>query len=271
MSYTMTHILIADKMLEYIAPPVDYPTYIVGAIAPDAVHASPDYTRTMKEKSHLFAKGAVWGRVTKENEFSDWIDSIKKFCLLNYDKYKRDFFLGYIVHILTDVCACRQIYAPFYNSLSKENFDDKMEQYRKENYCVNYYLFCEYSKEKNLLPILQEGNSCPIADVFDDRLLGDRIKQLFDFEFAPHDTKQIAHNEICTIENTRRLIMDAPSMIKHILDEGSGVEDGTQRFKGTADRASYLTSVEGKRCRGSVCQLDERPGCDQISDVDAAR
>ncbi len=217
MAYTMTHILAAEKALEYIKTPVNHPTYLVGAIAPDAVHASPGYTRTLKEKSHLFAEGMVWGRVTKESELNAWTDSIKKFYMLNYDKYNRDFLLGYIVHILTDVCSCRQIYAPFYTSLSKEKFDDKMKQFRAESYRVNYYLFREYSKKQNLLRILQEGKSCPIADVFDDSILGDRIKQLFDFEFAPQDTEQIIHNEIITIENTGRLISDAAGIIKHIF------------------------------------------------------
>ena len=51
MAYTMTHILIAEKVLEDIKMPVDYSTYIV--------------------------------------------------------------------HVLTDVCSCRQIFAPFYHSISK--------------------------------------------------------------------------------------------------------------------------------------------------------
>lgn len=220
MAYTMTHILAAEKVLEYIKTPVDHPTYLVGVIAPDAVHASPNYTRTLKEKSHLFAEGMVWGQVTKESEFHAWTNSIQKFCIHNRDKYNRDFLLGYIVHILTDVCSCRQIYAPFYTSLSKKNFDDKMKQFREESYRVNYALFCAYSKRQNLLPILQEGKSCPIAGVFDDSVLGDRIKQLFDFEFAPQDTEQITHHEIITMENTDRLISDASRRIGHLLVNG---------------------------------------------------
>lgn len=217
MAYTMTHILIADKVFDYLDEPVDYSTYIVGSIAPDAVHASPDYTRTLKEKSHLFTKELVWGRVSKESEFEDWLASIKWFYVNNYDKYDRDFLLGYIVHVLTDVCSCRQVFAPFYISLSEENFNEKMEQFRKESYCVNYYLFQEYSKEKNLLSILERGKSCQIPDVFDNRLLEERIKQLYGFEFAPHDIEHISCNEICTIDNTNELINDAPKMIKKLF------------------------------------------------------
>lgn len=224
MAYTMTHILIAEKVLEDIKMPVDYSTYIMGAIAPDAVHASPNYTRIMKEKSHLFAEGAIWGKVTKESEFHDWLESIRTFYVSNCDKYNRDFLLGYIVHILTDVCSCRQIFVPFYHSTSKESFDYKMEQFKAESYCVNYYLYCEYSKEKNLLHILQKGKSCSLVGVFDDSLLKDRIKQLFEFEFTPRDMKDIIRNEICTIDNTNELIMSAPQIIKQWLGENSTIK-----------------------------------------------
>lgn len=224
MAYTMTHILIAEKFLEYIKIPIDYSTYIVGAIAPDAVHACPNYMRSMKEKSHLFAEGAIWGKVIKESEFVNWLENIRTFYIRNNDRYNRDFFLGYIVHVLTDVCSCRQIFAPFYNSLSKDNFDNKMEQFKNESYCVNYYLYCEYSKEKNLLHILQEGNSCSLGDVFDKSLLDDRIKQLFEFEFKLHDVKNIAHNEICTIDNTYELIMRTPQIIKQWFEENSNIK-----------------------------------------------
>jgi len=53
----MTHILVAEKVLEYFDCPIDYATYTVGAIAPDAVHANPNYSPELKEKSHLFADG----------------------------------------------------------------------------------------------------------------------------------------------------------------------------------------------------------------------
>ena len=167
--------------------------------------------------------------MTKESEFHDWLESIRTFYAGNCDKYNRDFFLGYIVHVLTDVCSCRQIFAPFYHSISKpsiskENFEHKMEQFKAESYCVNYGLYCEYSKEKNLLHILQKGKSCSLAGVFDDSLLKDRIKQLFEFEFTPRDMKDIIHNEICTIDNTNELIMSAPPIIRQWLLENSTIK-----------------------------------------------
>ncbi len=92
MAYTMTHVLVANKVLEYFDRPIDYSTYMVGAVAPDAVHANPNYSPKLKEKSHLFAEDLKWGEVTDENEFSDWLQSIKEFYAINHFKYDRDFF-----------------------------------------------------------------------------------------------------------------------------------------------------------------------------------
>ena len=214
MAYTMTHILVAEKVLEYVNCPIDYATYIVGAIAPDAVHANSNYSPVQKEKSHIFAEGLKWGEVTRETELDDWLDCIKDFYTRNYFKYDRDFFLGYIVHLLTDICSCREIYAPFYKSLAQDEMEEKKKQFSQESYCVNYYLFSEYSKNKILMEILKKGRSYSIPSIYDDSVFENRIKQLFDFEFRKWDLESIDKNSICTIENTMALIEKAPTIIK---------------------------------------------------------
>lgn len=213
----MTHILVAEKVLEYFDCPIDYATYIVGAIAPDAVHANPNYSPELKEKSHLFADGLKWGEVASEKEYDEWLDSTKEFYFNNYFKYDRDFFLGYIVHVLTDICSNSEIYAPFYKSLAQDEIAEKKKQFSYESYCVNYYLFQEYSKDKNIVDTLKKGRSYSILDVYDDSVFENRIKQLFDFEFKKWDTDTIEKHSICTIENTMALIEKAPAMIKKIF------------------------------------------------------
>ena len=213
----MTHILVAEKVLEYFDCPIDYDTYIVGSIAPDAVHANPNYSPELKEKSHLFADGLKWGEVASEKEYDEWLDSIKEFYFNNYFKYDRDFFLGYIVHVLTDICSNSEIYAPFYKSLAQDEIAEKKKQFSYESYCVNYYLFREYSKDKNIVDTLKKGRSYSISDVYDDSVFENRIKQLFDFEFKKWDTDTIEKHSICTIENTMALIEKAPAVIKKIF------------------------------------------------------
>ncbi|SEP59659.1 zinc dependent phospholipase C family protein [Butyrivibrio sp. TB] len=217
MAYTMTHILIAEKVLGFFDCPIDYDTYIVGSIAPDAVHANPNYSPELKEKSHLFADGLKWGEVASEKEYDEWLDSIKEFYFNNYFKYDRDFFLGYIVHVLTDICSNSEIYAPFYKSLAQDEIAEKKKQFSYESYCVNYYLFREYSKDKRLVDTLKKGRSYSIPNIYDDSIFENRINQLFDFEFKKWDIDTIEKNSICTIENTIALIEKAPTVIKKIF------------------------------------------------------
>ena len=40
MAFAIIHIIIAERVLKYIPEICDYSTYILGTIAPDAVHAN---------------------------------------------------------------------------------------------------------------------------------------------------------------------------------------------------------------------------------------
>ena len=217
MAYTMTHVLVAEKVLEYLDFPVDYSTYMVGAVAPDAVHANPNYSPKLKEKSHLFAEGLKWGEVTSDHELEDWFGFVKEFYINNHSMYDRGFFLGYIVHVLTDICSCREIYAPFYLSLAEEDKEEKKKQFSHESYVVNYYLFKEYSREKDLMQILNMGRSYSIPDVYDDSFSEDRSRQLLDFEFKSWDVGTMDQHSIVTLENTRALLEHAPRMVWEML------------------------------------------------------
>ena len=217
MAYTMTHVLVAEKVLEYFDRPIDYSTYMVGAVEPDAVHANPNYTPKFKEKSHLFAEGLKWGEVTSEKEFGEWLQSVKEFYASNHSKYDSDFFLGYIVHILTDICSCREVYAPFYLTLTEVEKAEKKKHFSYESYVVNYYLFREFSKEKDLIAILRDGRSYSIPDVYDNSFSENRLSQLLDFEFKEWNLGSIRNHSIVTIENTKSLLDSAPQMVKEML------------------------------------------------------
>lgn len=212
MPYTMTHVLIAEKVLEHIERPVDYCTYILGATAPDAVHASADYRPEMKSKSHLMPKGLIWGRTAKDEEFAIWLKNVRDFYFNNKDKYEKDFLTGYIVHILTDIFACKDLYVPFLLRAA-DRLEQEAPKYKNESYVVNYYFYKEFSKEKDLKEILSAGKTCNIEGAFDSKLLGDRLEQLFSFEFSCKDLSNIDNHSIITIENSLDVIKRVPDMI----------------------------------------------------------
>ena len=214
MPYTMIHIRVAEKVIGYLDAPVDYSTYILGTIAPDAVHASKDYTVALKEASHAFCDGLKWGKVADPADLLKWQASIKDFYSENRGKCDRDFLLGYTVHLLVDVYACERIYAPFYlESKDLPDFDERMAQFKKESYDINYMLYKEYEKEKNLHDVLKGARYCSIENYIDKDLYDPRIEQLYSYEFKERDLSHIRENTICTVENTNALFEDLPGII----------------------------------------------------------
>ncbi len=216
MAYTMTHILIAERLLEDLKTPVDHSTFILGAIAPDAVHAAKTYSVEQKERSHLLPEGQRWGRITHEQEYEIWLDRIASFYHHDRDKYDPALFLGYIVHLLTDVCSKKQIFAPFYLSIT-DNYAQKIAQFQKESFAVNYHLYREYARERDLYAILRKGRSCSIDGLIDKDLLDARIDQLFSHEFKEQELEDLSGHQICTVENTEKLIQEKAAIIEDLF------------------------------------------------------
>ena len=212
----MTHILTAEKALKFVPVVSDYPTYILGTIAPDAVHANSDYTVEIKEKSHILAPGLKWGKIDDWEKAELWLDSIKKYYLKNRNKYHKDFLLGYIVHLLVDIYNSMYFYTPFIKSI-KGDFEKTIEKYKKESYNVNYFLYSLYSEKKDLWNVLNSGKAVTLDNVIKKEDIEHRIVQLFEYEFKHWDISHIADHEICKIEDMEHSIQDACIFIKKVL------------------------------------------------------
>lgn len=226
MAYTMVHVLIAEEVQRRFERKVDYATYILGAIAPDAVHSIPNFVVEFKERSHLFAEGLKWGQVGSESEVKPWLDNIQKYYLKNRNKYNVDFLLGYIVHLLADVYCSVHFYGPFMNSISG-NLEAQKMQYKKENYNVNYYLFTLFSKREDLLKVFQRGEAITLEGIIEKEAIEQRIRQLFEFEFMAEnwDISHIEDQKICSIGDMEKLIQEASKFIEKIFIDNYYLHD----------------------------------------------
>lgn len=226
MAYTMVHVLIAEEVQRRFERKIDYATYILGAIAPDAVHSIPNFVVEFKERSHLFTEGLKWGQVGNEREVKPWLDNIQQYYLKNRNKYNIDFLLGYIVHLLADVYCSVHFYGPFMSSISGDLEAQKV-QYKKENYNVNYYLFTLFSKRENLLKILQSGEAISLEGIIEREVIEQRIGQLFEFEFKAEnwDISCIEEQKICSIEDMEKLIQEASKFIEKIFVDSYYLRD----------------------------------------------
>jgi hypothetical protein len=110
MPFPMIHLRVGWNILNgmrEIKCPADF---LLGVLAPDAVHVRVPYHSDMKRMSHLCVGDEKWGLITNDQE---WQDHVLGFLKENRDSEQGDFLLGYCVHILTDIQNNRKVWTPF--------------------------------------------------------------------------------------------------------------------------------------------------------------
>lgn len=212
MSYTMTHILVAENVAKHIKGIKDFPTYIVGSIAPDAVHARADYDPAQKEKSHLFTEGLRWGHVENDSQVTAWVNNVRDYYYTHKGTIDFDFLLGYMVHLFSDVYSSVHFYGPIVLAVGAD-FEEMRERFVKENFAYNYYLYREYSRGKDLRAILDAGKAVTLKGAIEKEDIEKRIRLLFEKEFTEKDISDIDSFEICTHEVMKQLIEGSTELV----------------------------------------------------------
>ena len=105
MAYTVTHIVVADRINTILGDGVikNLPLFFGGNLAPDAVHAKLNYQRADKKHSHLCdgIKSYGYGYPELSNLFKGRINEFIENYYMTAGEDK-DLYFGYIVHLLVD-------------------------------------------------------------------------------------------------------------------------------------------------------------------------
>lgn len=101
MPLPMVHLGTAREYAKNKSGMLKCPEFYLGALSPDAIHMRNETGREDKNITHLFGQGHLW----KENV----IEFIKKY----KNKSNYSFYLGYGIHILTDIIWHETVYAKF--------------------------------------------------------------------------------------------------------------------------------------------------------------
>lgn len=103
MSFQMIHMEIAYRLLQYF-PQVKHPAeFILGSVAPDAVHMAADFDVNRKVKSHLFEGCGPWGDTQDYGQWQRNIETfLEKVVTVEVEPARRDFEFGIWIHCLTD-------------------------------------------------------------------------------------------------------------------------------------------------------------------------
>lgn len=125
MAQPMMHMLIADKIYtEKIIPIHSYGDFLLGSIAPDAVHVKENYSREIKDISHY--------RFNSKSHINYFDTFVHEF----HTPENKDFVVGYLVHLLSDMMWYHSVRVPF-----KEAFIKAPTQNMSMNEA--YYVDCE--------------------------------------------------------------------------------------------------------------------------------
>jgi len=158
MPLPMVHLLLANRIAEK-SERVNNPYFILGSIAPDAIHARLGTNRTDKHKTHMFING--YGN---KNSADENILMVKKVLesVCTSDKNVREFVNGYCIHTMLDM----EWITGVFNVLAKTfkaggiTFNDvRTKYYYETNLCDSKIYFSEkwipeyVDVLKNIVPV----------------------------------------------------------------------------------------------------------------------
>jgi hypothetical protein len=111
----IVHLCVAKKLLEFIDVS-DKSMFFTGSIAPDAFYLKPTYYDL--DGFHVRHKKAHFPNF----DFALWKLSVRDFVAHYSTHENRDFYLGYGVHILTDVLWKETVFGAFRREFSPDDF-----------------------------------------------------------------------------------------------------------------------------------------------------
>ena len=168
---------------------LDTKDFYLGTLAPDTVNLNYGFA----------PKELRWTAHQRRKDLSDWKFSLKDFYQKEKTNYPRNFILGYITHILTDIIFDELFYSDITNKMLNDNIlsEETHNLMRKdmENYASN-------SKYKNIIKekLFNQDKFYSILNITEEdmRLFTDKNIQV-NYEFIP--SKYITEDLINNLTN----------------------------------------------------------------------
>lgn len=221
MSYPMVHLKIAYGLLvrddgECIKRSGDF---LLGSVAPDAVHFHDSYDVSLKERSHIWKFGPRWG-LTLDSE--GWRDAIRKFWRENRDAVNRDFLAGYCAHLLTDWENDRRIWAPFREKMKQgAERDEVYGEYAQESKGMDLWLYQNDKETQEIWRLLEQGKVCGVDGCILEEDLARQKRFLLYEEFIGKDAVDVSGYRFCTKEVMEEFVERCVEKMQKLINPGN--------------------------------------------------
>lgn len=222
MSFQMIHMEIAYRLLEYL-PQIEHPAeFILGSVAPDAVHMNPQYDVKSKVKSHLFEACGPWGDTQDSERWRQNIDAFfERGVAAQEEPERRDFALGICVHCLTDrwndIRIWRKAQSEFLPTMT---FAESKEAYYREYRNIDWWLYQNSENTAQIRKLLADAKSFEIESLVDREELEEQRKHLLTVQYDVEKV-DITNNRFLTAEKIEDFMAFTVDAIRETLAEWS--------------------------------------------------
>lgn len=169
MSFQMIHMEIAYRLLQYL-PQVKHPAeFVLGSVAPDAVHMAASFDLNRKINSHLFVECGPWGDTQDSERWKRNINAFfEKAVAAEPEPARRDFALGICVHCLTDRLNDIRIWKKAQSIyLQAMAFEEFKEVYYREYRNIDWWLYQNSENAAAIRELLTDAASFAIEGLTD--------------------------------------------------------------------------------------------------------
>jgi len=176
MAFPLTHLCVAEKLIfnlpklsemkKTVANEEKLAQFVLGTIAPDAIHYRKEYlganmldTKSQigfaKKNTHLCPNSEErWGFITDN---AGWEKIVKNFVQKHHNNY---FALGYAVHALTDIYNNMSIWNEFGTNHPEEALKGYTSDYYKEMKNIDLTIYHNYFKDSYVRDLLLKSIPC---------------------------------------------------------------------------------------------------------------
>lgn len=217
MPFVMTHLQIAYKILNS-TPQIKKPgEFMLGALAPDAVHFRDNYNSDMKKRSHLCVGNEKWGRLTNNHE---WLENVLSFLQENKQADNADFIYGYCSHILADIQNNIKIWTPFMIENIEALEKGLGNVYHQEASNIDYEQYISHPEQKAIWETLEKAVGYDISNVIGSSEINEMKNSVLHSRFMNREHADVASNKYVTISGMEEFVSMESRYIKELLYPG---------------------------------------------------
>jgi len=217
MPFVMTHLAVANRIISNTDIINDQKQFYLGTISPDCVHVRSNYISDMKKAAHFQVGDEVWG--SENTDSAEWRRNALVQLRSFYPRKNSDFYLGYIVHILTDISDNDKVYKPFLQRYAQEGLPpaNRSRALYNDKSQNDFALFNLYPWREDVWTLLADAKGVGVENT----VLPEETEVYRDIVLRQYDTGKSTFSQpvkYFTLEDNLRLIESASAEILEMLD-----------------------------------------------------